>query len=162
MATSEDARGRDGGLSAAHTGSRRMRPPLPLTSDGWQLHEGGKLLRRWGAASEPAGQVSGCTKWFSLRSRAVLERWCTGLALAHREGARGLAVAPAKPSRRLAARPSRPASLSAASLVACPCVTNLTQLRPTSQSLTTMVVGYSLSFRPPPSSQTMTSSTRAP
>ncbi len=63
---------------------------------------------------------------------------------------------------RLAAGPARPASLSAASLVASPCVTNLPQLRTTSQSLTTMVVGYSLSFRPPPSSHTMTSSTRAP
>ena len=77
---------------------------------------------------------------------------------------RRLGCSPARCGRGAAGRcgPARPASLSAASLVACPCVTNLAQLRTTSQSLTTMVVGYSLSFRPPPSSHTMTSSTRAP
>ena len=165
-----------------------------------------KPLRRWRAASEPAGQVfwvykmvlaafeggfgaagapnclwrtekacrgptaaqplesparcpappSGCTKWFSPRSTAVLERWCTRLP---RRTEKALECSPA---RWAEAASLRPASLSAASLVACPCVTKLTQLRTTSQSLTTMVVGYSLSFRPPPSSQTMTSSTRAP
>ena len=198
-----------GGGSRPHTGSRQMRPPLPLTSDGWQFHEGGnrcgdggglrasgsgflgvqngsrcvrgpfwsagapdclwrteKARRgspRRGAAPRAAGSLarsppSGCTKWFSPRSRAVLERWCTRLPLAHRESASG--------ARRLAAGGGagslRAESPSAASLVACPCVTKLSRLRTTSQSLTTIVVGYSLSLRPPPSSQTMMSSTRAP
>ena len=199
-----------GGGSRPHTDSRHMRPPLPLTSDGWRFHEGGnrcgdggrlsaggsgflgvqngsRRVRRpfWSAGApdclwrtEKASPVlaaawrsngatsrihagsppSGWTKWFSPRSTAVLERWCTRLPLAHRESASG--------ARRLAAGGGaaslRAESLSAASLVACPCVTKLSRLRTTSQSLTTIVVGYSLSLRPPPSSQTMMSSTRAP
>ena len=111
---------------------------------------------------------SGCTKWFSPRSTAVLERWCTRLPLAHRErpsgaGRGGLAAGGgAALAAGGGAGSLRAESPSAAPLVACPCVTKLRRLRTTSQSLTTIVVGYSLSLRPPPSSQTMMSSTRAP
>ncbi len=153
------------GFLGVQNGSRRVRGPFWSAGAPdclWRTEKASSGAATAGAA--PA-RVAG-----SLPGPAFRVHKMVLAAFDGRFGALVHPIASGAPRKRLECSPARwaeaaslrPASLSAASLVACPCVTKLSRLRTTSQSLTTIVVGYSLSLRPPPSSQTMMSSTRAP